>query len=158
MVCHTADDGARGTGGRPWRPLLGYAVTAAGASACVLLGSGAVAALVAPAVLPGDDMGSAAWQQVTGQWPGIAALAGVAAAAVGIGPRWSALAWAIAGISAGLVLLRSLVKAPDWLIDLAAFGHVPVSGIVAAQAILLLVGVVATFGAALLVSRRDLAA
>ena len=61
-------------------------------------------------------------------------------------------------ISAGLVLLRSLVKAPDWLIDLAAFGHVPVSGIVAAQAILLLVGVVATFGAALLVSRRDLAA
>ena len=57
-----------------------------------------------------------------------------------------------------LVLLRSLVKAPDWLIDLAAFGHVPVSGIVAAQAILLLVGVVATFGAALLVSRRDLAA
>lgn len=148
----------RGTGGRPWRPLLGYAVTAAGASACVLLGSGAVAALVAPAVLPGDDMGSAAWQQVTGQWPGIAALAGVAAAAVGIGPRWSALAWAIAGMSAGLVLLGTLVKAPDWLIDLAAFGHVPVSGFVAAQAILLVVGVVATFGAALLVSRRDLAA
>ena len=61
-------------------------------------------------------------------------------------------------MSAGLVLLGTLVKAPDWLIDLAAFGHVPVSGFVAAQAILLVVGVVATFGAALLVSRRDLAA
>ena len=148
----------RSTGRRPSRPLLAYAVTAAGAAVCVLLASGGVAALVAPAVLPGDGIADAAWHQVIGQWPGVAALAGVTAAAVGVGPRWSPVAWLAAGMSAGLVLLGSLLHTPGWLIDLAAFGHVPSSGFVAAQGVLVVFAAACAVGGAVAVTRRDLAA
>ena len=147
----------RSTGRRPSRPLLAYAVTAASAAAGVLLASGGVAALVAPAILPGDAVAGAAWHQVIGQWPGVAALAGVTAAAVGVGPRWSPVAWLAAGLSAGLVLLGSLLHAPGWLIDLAAFGHVPPSGFVAAQGVLVLFAAACAVAGAAAVTRRDLA-
>ena len=146
----------RGTGRRPWAPLVAYAVTAAGAAGCLLVVAGVVAAGMAAAIFPDEGVATTAWHQVVGQWPGVAALAGLSATVIGVKPRWAALAWSMAGVSAILVLLGSLLHAPEWLVDLAAFGHVPMSGVDVAQAILVGAAILGTLGGGWAVARRDL--
>ena len=146
----------RCTGRRPWAPLVAYAVTAAGAAGCLLVVAGVVAAGMAAAIFPDEGVATTAWHQVVGQWPGVAALAGLSATVIGVKPRWAALAWSMAGVSAILVLLGSLLHAPEWLVDLAAFGHVPMSGVDVAQAILVGAAILGTLGGGWAVARRDL--
>ena len=148
----------RGTGIAPERPLATAAAWAALGSFVGLLAAGVMSAWVAPAVLSGPHVAESAVRHLVGQWPGVAALVGVATAVVGLRSTAGALVWVGYGGSAVLVLLGSLLHAPTWLIDASVFGHVPSVGwISAAQLVLLAVGALGCAVGLTGIRHRDLA-
>jgi ABC-2 type transport system permease protein len=99
---------------------------------CVL---GSAAAMLLAGLVAGVTYGAAAGDvggmlpmvlgTATVQLPAVWLLAGVTLAVFGVAPRFAPLAW---GVLVGLIavyLLGSLSGAPQWLLDLEPFAHVP---------------------------------
>ncbi|BCY09494.1 hypothetical protein [Actinoplanes sp. L3-i22] len=113
------------TGVRRWAPLAAQcAVTAAGA-AVVLVATGALTALIAPAVIDGPHVAARAFVCIAGQWPAAAVLIGWSALLAGALPRLLPLAWLPLLAGATLALLGDLLRVPQRVQDLGIFEHVP---------------------------------
>lgn len=148
------------TGVRRWSPLAARAVVTAGGSAVVLATTGALTALITPAVLDGQDIAARAFAYTAGQWPAVVALTGWTVLLAGALPRLLSLAWLPLVAGAGLTLLGDLLKVPERVQDLAVFGHVPdVAGGGsgwAASAVLVGSGVLLCLAGLAALARRDL--
>jgi ABC-2 type transport system permease protein len=152
-------DNVLATGARRWAP-LGWRVGAAAAGTTVILVvAGAVSAVVAPLVMPGDHVAVRAFAFVIGQWPVAMAVAGWTALWVGCWPRLAWLAWVPLVLGGTLALLGRLVGVPTRVVDLGPFQHVPdVAGPdphVAGLAVLVLVAGIATLLGLAGAARRD---
>jgi polyether ionophore transport system permease protein len=113
------------TGVRRWSPLAAQATVTAAGAAVVLAVTGALTALIAPAVLTGDDVAARAFVYLIGQWPAAAAMTGCTVLLAGVLPRLTALAWLPLIASTALALLGDLLKVPARVQDLGLFKHVP---------------------------------
>ncbi|MFD0522478.1 hypothetical protein [Paractinoplanes durhamensis] len=80
-------------GVRRWSPLAAQAAVTVAGSALILTATGALSAVIAPAVLNGDDIATRAFVYMIGQWPATAALTGCTVLLAGALPRLTALAW-----------------------------------------------------------------
>jgi ABC-2 type transport system permease protein len=148
------------TGARRWGPLSWRVLAAVLGSLVVLATAAAMSSVVAPTVVPGDDVAVRAAGYVLGQWPSAVAVAGCAALLVGMRPALAWLGWAPVLVSVVLALLGGLLGVPQPVIRLGVFQHVP--DVAAAQpgltglAVLLAVGAAATALGLLGIERRDL--
>lgn len=59
------------------------------------------------------------------QAPAAWLLAALAAALVGLRPRWTSLSWVVLALAVGLGQLGALLGLPQWLRDLSPYSHVP---------------------------------
>jgi ABC-2 type transport system permease protein len=98
-----------------WAPAL------SGAAACLLLAGALLPALAGGGTRRWWTTFSAALVLT----PGIVVIAGLALAILGWAPRWFALAWAVVGWSVLATWIGPLFNAPNWLIQLQPFGHLP---------------------------------
>ncbi|SNY59501.1 hypothetical protein [Paractinoplanes atraurantiacus] len=113
------------TGARRWAPLASQATVTAAGAAIILAVTAMVTALIAPAVVEGDDITTRALLYTAGQWPAAAAITGCTVLLAGTAPRLTALAWLPLAVSAALALLGDLLEVPPRIQDLGLFGHVP---------------------------------
>lgn len=110
-------------GTRRSSPLLARLLVAVCGALAMMLVAGGVGTLVTLSqVSHGADRYAA---YVAGQAPAVLAVTGIAALAVGVRRRWGAVAWLPVAGSAVLVLMGSVLHAPDWLQHAGVFAHVP---------------------------------
>ena len=113
------------TGVRRWAPLAWQvAVTAAGTLA-ILVVTGVLSAVIAPAVISGPDVAVRAFDYTVGQWPAAMVAAGWTALLIGLWPRLTGLAWLPLIVGGVLALLGGLLGVPRSVRDLGIFQHVP---------------------------------
>ncbi|GIF26650.1 ABC-2 type transport system permease protein [Actinoplanes tereljensis] len=113
------------TGLRRWSPLAAQATVTAAGAAIILTATGVLTALIAPAMLDGDDIAARAFVYMIGQWPAAAAMTGCTVLLAGALPRLTALAWLPLIASTTVALLGDLLKVPQRIQDLSLFQHVP---------------------------------
>jgi ABC-2 type transport system permease protein len=108
------------------RWLTGHLACALGGPAVALLIAGLVAAL-AYGASTGDPAGKLAPVLGTAavQLPAVWLLAAVAVALFGAAPRLAPLAWGVLVAFIAVYLLGTLADAPQWLLDLEPFTHIP---------------------------------
>ncbi|MBO3102330.1 hypothetical protein [Cellulomonas fengjieae] len=149
------------TGTRRWAPLAWRVVVTGAASLVLLLVTGALAAVVTPQVMDGDDVARRALASAVGQWPAVLALIGWGAFVVGRWPRRGWLTWVPLVLSSALVLLGGLLGVGERIQDLAIFGHVPDVAVpdpqVGPLVLLAAVGVAGALLGVWAVARRDVA-
>ena len=110
--------------GTPRRsPLLARLLVAACGAPAMLVVAGGVGALVARTQL--SDGSWRYFAYVAGQVPALLALAGLGALVIGVHRRWGPVAWLPVAGSGMLVLMGSVLHAPDWLEHVGVFAHVP---------------------------------
>ncbi|UQU61251.1 hypothetical protein COUCH_19475 [Couchioplanes caeruleus] len=147
------------TGVRRWAPLAAQAAVTAGGCAVILVATGVLGALVTPAVIDGQDVGTRAFAYAIGQWPAAVATTGFVALLIGLSPRLSALAWLPLTGSALLALFGPLLEVPERIQDLGFFRHVPdVAGpgpAAGALAVMVGLGVALSLLGAAATTRRD---
>jgi Putative exporter of polyketide antibiotics len=110
-------------GARGRSPLLARIVVAAAGSLAMLLVAGGVGSLVALTQLPGGA--GRCFSYIAGQWPAELALIGITGLVIGVHRRWGPVAWLPVAGSGVLVLMGSVLHAPDWLEHAGVFAHVP---------------------------------
>lgn len=106
--------------------LMGSALAVAGGGATLLLVVGSLAMGLTAQLVTGD--GSVVWSLVgaaLARLPAVLVLVGVAAALVGLVPRWSTLAWVPLGWAVLAGMFGALLRLPDRALRLSPFHWVP---------------------------------
>lgn len=140
-----------------WRYWSGHLAVAVGGAVVVLVLAGLVLGISAAAVMGDGSLFGDGVAAVVAYFPAVLVMAGVPALAVGLFPKFSAVAWAMLVVTFVVSFFGTLLELPDWVLGVSPFDHialVPVESVSIASVAALCVVAAALLGIGLVSYRR----